>query len=65
MQLSVRTEDFCTSSVVVYILNGETARATGGRSPEHLDAGASARGALCHSRGAVGHELSFLLINYL
>lgn len=57
MSLSVR--------VCFYVLEGDTAGATGGCSPIHLDVGASAGSAFCYCRGAVGHELGVLLINYL
>lgn len=52
-------------SLYIHLLNEDTARATRGRSPIHLDAGASARSALCHGGWAVDHKLCFLLINYL
>lgn len=54
-----------SASVAVYILEEDAAGATGGCSPIHLNAGAPARSALRHCRGAVGHELRFLLINDL
>lgn len=49
----------------VYILEENTAGATGGRSPVDLDVGASPRGALHHCMWTVGHKLGFLLIDDL
>lgn len=47
------------------LLEYNTAAPTGWRCPEHLYPGASARRALRHGGGAVGHELSVVLINDL
>lgn len=49
----------------MYILEEDTAGATWGRCPVHLDAGAPAGGALRHSRRAVGHKLCVLFVDYL
>lgn len=47
------------------LLEYNTAAATGWRCPEHLYPGASARRALRHGGGAVGHELSVVLVDDL
>lgn len=49
----------------MYILEEDTAITSRGRHPIHLDAGTPAGGALRHSRGAVGHKLRVLFIDYL
>lgn len=45
-----------------YLLQDDTATASGGRHPEHLYPHPSPRGALCHSGRTVCHELSVLFI---
>lgn len=54
-----------SAAATAYLLEADTARASRGGRPINLDAGAPARGALRHSRRAVGHKLRVLFIDYL
>lgn len=60
----IRT-DYHQTERIGDLLEYNTAAPTGWRCPEDLDPGASARRALRHRGGAVGHELSVVLIDDL